>query len=299
MISDADLEMAVPVPKPNKKNPFALGWRWRDGGTTVLPLTQADLLYQEEGDQIATNHGHAEDMRNLYHILSTRTAGKAGVRAFTDHCINFEVEGLGILGPDAILFNGEDREWDKGRGTFPVKSMGARPLYAFEITSPGTRGRDFRERLDQYYRAGVPVYVVIDAAYGGGRRPQGLVAFQAGPDGYERLAPDGGRVWIEVAEVFLSLEDDTIVAHTADGEKVLNMGEMATATAELANQVRQQQKSVDRANKKADAEKKKADTEKKKADTEKKKADTLRTERDELARKAAELEAELRRLRGE
>ena len=62
MISDADLEMAVPVPKPTKKDPFAIGWRWRENGrpsVEPIPLTQADLLDQEEDDQIEPKDAHS------------------------------------------------------------------------------------------------------------------------------------------------------------------------------------------------------------------------------------------------
>lgn len=220
-MTETELEMRAEVPVPTDANPFALGWRWRDGGATVLPLTAADLLWQEEGDQLVTNDYHNDDVRYLCEVLRWRVEGKAGVRVLTDHCINFQVPTLGILGPDVILLNGAPREWDGARGTFPVRDMDARPLYCFEVTSPGTRQRDLRERLDQFFRAGVPGYVVIDAPYGGGRVPQGVVAFQAGPTGYERLpAEPNGRVWIEVAEVWLSLDGGRLVCHTPDGARV-------------------------------------------------------------------------------
>ncbi len=342
MITDEELEMAVPVPVPTAENPHALGWRYRRKGLVVLPLTQADLLWQEEDDQIVTNYNHVADMFYLFDILGRRTKGKSGVRVFSDHCINFQVEGLGILGPDVVMFNGEPRDWDGRRGTFPVKDMGARPLYAFEITSPGSRLRDFRERLDQYYRAGVPVYVVIDAPYGGGRRPQGIVQFQAGPDGYERLPgrPDG-RIWVEVAEVWLGLENgraacflpngewipsgatalqDLSATKTqlaeetqrADTEKARAEAAQASATAEKVRAeaatalAAGEKQRAEAAAGQAAAEKARAEAadaqvaaEKARAEAAAAQAAKEKARADEVARKMAELEAELRRLRGE
>lgn len=335
MISEADLEMAVPVPEPTEANPFALGWRWRDGGLTALPLTQADLLWQEEGDQIVTNDYHRQDMDYLYGVLSWRVMGQGGVRVLSDHCIDFQVEGLGILGPDVVLFNGKERTWDGGRGTFPVKDMEARPLYCFEISSPGTRPRDLRERLDQFFRAHVPVYILIDAPYGGGRRPQGIVAFQAGPDGYERLPPEpDGRVWIEVAEVWISLDGGRLACHTPEGWRIplghlaiRDLVEAEYAREEADERAEAEQARADTEQARADAEQARADAEKKKTERAKKRADAEKAARiaeqarfevaeaariteqaradaesiraDEATARLAALEAELKRLRGE
>jgi Uma2 family endonuclease len=281
MITDEELEMAVPVPIPTAENPYAIGWRYRDEGTVVLPLTQADLLWQEEGDKIPTNYNHVADMFYLFDILGKQTQGKPGVRVFSDHCINFQIEGLGILGPDVIMFNGEPGDWDGKRGTFPVKDMGARPLYAFEITSPSTRPRDLRERLDQYYRAGVPVFVLIDAPYGGGKRPQGIVQFQAGPSGYERLPrrPDG-RIWVEVAEVWVGLENGRVACFLPNGDRVPDgatlLHNLSTARAQLAEETQR-----------ADGEKARAEAVAAQAAAEKERAEAATTRADAAAAQAA------------
>lgn len=284
-MTEPDLEMAVPVPVPTTENPFALGWRCRDGGEVVLPLSAQDLLWQEEGDQIVTSDHHDQDMKYLAEVLRWRVLGKPGLRVFSDHCIDFQAPGLGIIGPDVILLNGEPRPWDGSKGTFPVRDMAARPLYTFEVTSPGTRPRDLKERLDQYYRAGVPVYILIDPPYGGGKRPQDVVAFQAGPTGYERLpARADGRVWVEAAEVWVGLEDTRLVCYLPGGERipdaVSTRGHLAFAHQQLAAARGRAEEAAGR----AEAQRQRADAEKARAD--------------EAARKVAELEAELRRLRG-
>lgn len=300
MIADADLEMAIPEPVPTAENPFALGFRYRDGGETVLPLSREDLLWQEEGDQIVTNHYHDLDMAYLAEVLRWRVHGKPGLRVLSNHCINFQIPGLGIIGPDVVLFNGEPREWDGSRGTFPVKDMAARSLYVFEVTSPGTRSRDFRERLDQYFLAGVPGYVLIDAPYGGGRRPQGITAFQAGPDGYERLpARPDGRVWIEIAEIWIGLEEGRVACYLPDGERisdaVATYGHLAFAQQQLAEE---RERAV-QAKAQAEEEALRAAQEKARAEEEARRAAQEKARADAAEQRIRELEAELRRLRGE
>jgi Uma2 family endonuclease len=129
-------------------------------------------------------------MRATSSRTTERIRGKAGVRVFGDHLIDFGVEGMPYLGRDVIVLNGEPREWDPNRGVFPVKEMAARPLFVVELTSPTTRRRDLTEKPGLFYRAGVSMLVLVDLPYGGGKRPNGIVAYQAGPTGYEELPPE-------------------------------------------------------------------------------------------------------------
>lgn len=269
-----DLEMAVPPPVPTADDPFALGWRYTTGDNTEwrVPLTEEDLLYPQEADFVVNNEAHVDDLRYLVAVFRERVAGREGLRVLGDHMVDFEVPGLRILGPDVILFNGEARDWDRTRAVFPVKEMGARPLIAVEITSPTTRRNDLTAKPELFYRAGVPLFVLVDLPYGGGKRPSGITAFQAGPTEYEALPPEAdGRVWLEVVEVFLKAENNRVVCYTPDGQRIEDDAELRKSLA---------------------AEKARAEQEKARADAEKARAD-------EAARKLADLEAELKRLRGD
>ncbi|MBA4064565.1 MAG: hypothetical protein C0501_12805 [Isosphaera sp.] len=269
-----DLEMAVPEPVPTPDDPFALGWRHTPDGSADwrVPLTEDDLLYPQEGDFVVNNAAHDDDRRYLVTVFRERVAGREGLRVFGDHLIDFGVPGLPNLGPDVILLNSEPREWDRHRAVFPVTDMAARPLVVVELTSPTTRKKDLTEKPGLFYRAGVPLLVLIDLRYGGGKRPGGIAAFQAGPSGYEVLPtePDG-RVWVEVVDVFLAAENDQVVCYDPDGNRIENY-----------HGLRAQR----------DEERRRAEAEKARADAEKQRAD-------ETARKIADLEAELKRLRGD
>lgn len=220
-----DLEMAIPPPVPTAENPFALGWRYTGltgGDDWRRPLTEYDLVFPEEGDFVVNNLAHEDNRQYLAAVLRQRIAGRPGLRVFSDHLIDFQHPAVPkALGPDVILLNGEEREWDPNVGVFPVVDMGARPLITFEITSPSTRRVDVIEKMEKFHLVGVPVYVLIDLSAGGARRPLGIVAYQAGPTEYEALPPEpDGRVWLEVVEVFLAEENNRVVCYDLDGVRI-------------------------------------------------------------------------------
>ena len=284
-----DLEMAIPEPVPTAADPFARGWRYTNGRGEEgrVPLTEDDLLYPQEDDFVVNNQAHHDDRDYLMAVFKARVEGRPGLRVLGDHLINFQTPAVKKnLGPDVILFNGEPRAWNPKKAVFPVKTMKARPTLVIEITSPTTRRKDLTDKPKLFFAAGVPVFVLIDLPYGGGKHPGGIVAFQAGHDGYEPLpAEPDDRVWLEVVEIFLAAEDERVVCYDRDGRRIEDyLGLARTATAAQAEAV---------------AEKARADREKARAKREKSRADAEKARADAAARKMADLEAELRRLRGE
>lgn len=258
-----DLAMAIPQPKPSKKDPFALGWRYIKG--EQVPLTEEDLVYPMEGDFVVNNHAHHLDREYLRAVFQARIADRPGLRVLGDHLINFENPALRKnLGPDIIVLNGEPLPWNPKRGVFPVKRMKARPLFVVEITSPTTRRKDITIKPGLYYKVGVPMFVLIDLEYGGGKHPSGITAFQAGPEEYEPLPLENGRVWLEVVEVYLAAENDRVVCFDPSGKRLEDYTGVTREAAEATEKAKREQKRAD------DAE-----------------------------RKIREMEAELRRLRGE
>ena len=279
-----DLEMAEPEPVPTEENPFALGWRYTKGRSKGqdwrVPLTEDDLVYPQEDDFVVNNEAHHDDRGYLIEVFKDRIAGKPGLRVLGDHLIDFEHPAVKkYLGPDVIVFNGEPRTWNRKKAVFPVKRMKARPLFAIEITSPTTRKKDLTTKPKVFYTVGIPLYVLIDLSYGGGRNPHGIIAFQAGPTEYEPLPKEAnGRVWLEVVEVFLAVENDRVVCYDRDGQRIPD-------NAEVRQKAREARARAEAAEALVVAEKARADTEKARAN--------------ESARKLAELEAEICRVRGE
>jgi Uma2 family endonuclease len=298
-----DLEMAVPPPVPTADDPFALGWRYTtdDNPEWRVPLTEEDLLYPQEADFVVNNQALNDDLWYLVAAFRERVAGREGLRVLGDHMVDFEVPGLRILGPDVTVLNGEARAWDRGRAVFPVKEMGARPLIAVEITSPTTRRNDLTAKPKLFYRAGVPLYVLIDLPYGGGKRPSGITVFQAGPTEYEPLPPEpDGRVWLEVVELFLKVENNRVVCDTPEGQRIEDDAEVRKSVASERARAEQEKQRADEAEAAASAEKARADEAEALATAEKARADGAKATADaEKARADAELGAELKRLRGD
>ena len=73
------------------------------------------------------------------------------------------------------------------------------------MTSPGTRRNDVVTKVDEYYRADVPLYVIVDVRYRHGRRTHvQLIGYRHGPSGYEKMALDErGWLWLEEVGVWI------------------------------------------------------------------------------------------------
>lgn len=142
-----------------------------------------------------------------------------------------------------------------------------------EFTSPDTRPNAFGIKKEIYHRAGVTVYVIIDPASPGKRRPMSLVGFQDTPRGYEPIRlDDQGRLWVELLAVWLRISEDRVIC--IDGETGEEIGD-------YHDQVRGRQ-----------AERARAEAERARAEAE------IRARVDLEARVRA-MEEEIRKLRGE
>jgi hypothetical protein len=273
-------------------DPYRIGCRYIKRGKRydMVPLTEEDLLYPQEGDQIVQNDLHACDVVYLTQSFRARAANQRSIRILSDHCIDFQIDGLQPLGPDITVLNGEPREWDRRKGTFPVVDMKARPLFVMEITSPNTRRKDFNEKLDLYYRAGVPLYIIVDAPYGGSKKPRGIVPYQAGPDKFELLAVDAnGRFTLDIFDLTLSIVDGHILCVDADGVPI---GDYLQIVAELDREKTR----ADNAEALAQREKLYAEQEKARAEQEKARAEQERLYAAQEKARAEAAEARIREL---
>lgn len=196
-------------PKPARRrrgddDPFRLGWRYLqvqrpDGSLDVeqVPLTLEDVLHPEEGDFHVLTDGHWRDCFYVFGILQARLADVPGAIVLGDCRVAWDVPGLRPLGPDIAVFRNVKRHIDWG--TFDVAEEGAEPVLVVEVTSPDTRVNDVGPKVDYYFRAGVPLYLIADAKkVRGGKRRLQLIGYRAGPDGYLPWEPgDQGRLVIE------------------------------------------------------------------------------------------------------
>jgi Uma2 family endonuclease len=225
-------------------DPYRFGWRrakpgLRNGKADAdgyIPLTPVDLLHPQEHDEIPETTWHERDRGYLANALRLQMGDRPGMRVLSDCLVSWRVRGLRRHGPDISFFERlRDPGWQGG--LFRVAKQGARPVLVIEIVSPDAWDKDARDndvvtKVDHYYRAGVPLYVIIDQKEAGG--PRELIGYRHGRHGYVRMKPDAqGRLLLEPVGLLLGMRDNWAVCYDARrGEEIPDMAGMARARQE-------------------------------------------------------------------
>ena len=109
------------------------------------------------------------------------------------------------------------RNWS----TFEVAVERARPALIIEIVSPDARENDVVIKVEQYARAGVAQYVIVDDTGRGGVRRLRLLDYRLEGTVYRLQAPDAdGRVHLAIADVWLGIRRDHVVCYDAAGREI-------------------------------------------------------------------------------
>ncbi len=321
------VEPQVQPTRPTDADPWYYGWRYvtqiEPDGTeksVQVPLTEEDVLHPQEGDFIVNNDDHANDCFFLKGVLDAHLSGRSGVHVFFDHRMDWGVEGIKAHGPDFAVVDGFPDDWDGQRGTFYLSEYGARTLLALEVTSPATRRGDLTAKVDEYYRAGIPYYVIVDRQNEDGEKPR-LLAYRRGVDGYVVVEPDG-EGWLSLGSIglWIRFEDGRLVCRDASGRHLLEPAEAinAVADAETRAEAAEEQALVEaQARQRAEAQAR-AEMQARRLETQAREAAEVRAQSEALARQAAEaraqtealarqaaearilqMEAEMNRLRGQ
>lgn len=203
---------------------FPYGWRYvrrtlPEGGVVSerVPLTRADLLHPQEGDQVTHNDLHQRICLYLYNVLCGLVAHMADAVVLQDVRIAWDSPDLAPHGPDVMVIFGvrERKHWS----TFDVAAEGVRPALIIEVTSPETRSIDLIDKLEEYDLAGVPLYIIIDLVQRRGIITPRLLGYRQTPTIYEVLTPDAnGRLWIEPLGIWLGLDPQSMLAVCYDSE---------------------------------------------------------------------------------
>lgn len=220
---------------PPRKDPFRYGWRYvrrvhPDGSKTFdrVPLALEDVLHPQVGDFHVLTDEHNDDCAYLKYALRKQLARKAMV--LSDHRIAWDAPGIEPHGPDiAVIFGIRKRK--RPGPTFNVAVEGVRPKLIIEVTSQGTRRNDVVIKVDEYYRAGVPLYVIVDVQRRRGQRTGlQLIGYRRGRSGYEQIPLDErGWLWLEELGVWIGTEGTRVVCYDRRGRKILDYAELADA----------------------------------------------------------------------
>ncbi|HTU91249.1 MAG TPA: Uma2 family endonuclease [Gemmataceae bacterium] len=221
-------------------NPFRFGWRdvhqiGPDGSKqwTQVPLTQEEALHPQEGDHISENRQQEIDRRYLTSVLEWRLSGNPQALVLSDCLINWGVPGLGNHSPDISIFDNVNDPEHRNWGTFRVAVEDARCILVMEIVSPDAHDRRVRDndvviKVREYYRAGVPLYFIVDQERGD--CPRQVIGYRRGARKYLRMRPDRqGRLLLAPVGLLLGLRDERAVCWDADTEE--EIGNL-TATAQ-------------------------------------------------------------------
>jgi Uma2 family endonuclease len=233
------------LPPPD---PFRFGWReiqqiGPDGSKqwVRVPLTPEDLLHPKKGYQILENTQQERDRGYLAAVLRYRLSSNPRALVLSDCLVDWGIPDLGNHSPDISVFDNVNDPEHRNWGTFRVADEGARPVLVMEIVSPDAHDRRVRDndvviKVREYYRAGVPLYVIVDQEREG--RPRQVIGYRRGVRKYLRIRPDRqGRLLLEPVRLLLGLKDERAVCWDADtGEEVGDLKAQAQArrTAEAA-----------------------------------------------------------------
>jgi Uma2 family endonuclease len=223
-------------PMPPTADPFFYGWRdvYRDlpDGHRVweqIPLTEEDVLHPQEGDHIVQNSAHNRDCAYLKEVLAERLASDSGALVFQDMGVEWDRPELRHHSPDISVILGV-RERKPYYSMFVVATEGVRPALIVEVTSPSTRNVDFNEKFQAYHRADVPLYVIVDR--NPPDAPPRLIGYRHMPEGYAEFLPDDrGRLWLEPVRLWLGVQGDHVVCYDETGRE---LGDYTQISRELA-----------------------------------------------------------------
>jgi colicin import membrane protein len=230
---------------PEKDDPWRLGWRYLpekglNGKTQYkqVPLTEDDLLHPQEEDFIVNNGVHDDICTYLRNALFAHFASRPGVVVLHDYRVNWGVKGVQPLGPDFSVFDNVHTTWDRRRGTFYVAKLKARPLLAIEVTSQSTRNVDLDEKVDLFFRAGIPYYAIVDP------RPLPGESWEIRLMGYRLEAEkrraylrdrldDRGRLFLDTVSLWLAPEGEALSCYDETGRRLMDHVEAVQAVEQI------------------------------------------------------------------
>jgi colicin import membrane protein len=193
------------------KASFAYGYRYvrrrgPDGRLKLkrVPLTLRDVLHPREGDCHLPGDPHTDDCTYLRVVLKCQYADQPSVAILSDCGIYWDDPDLKHNNPDLAVIFGVSGQ--KVWMTFQVAEEKVRPILIVEITSRKTRVLDVETKVQQYARAGVLYYVIVDRRRKQGRRYIKLIAYRLDQGVYQRIElEDPNRVWLEPVGLWLTV----------------------------------------------------------------------------------------------
>lgn len=260
-----------------KQDPFYLGWRDElrplpngDYYLERVPLTLEDILHPQEEDFRVHSRNHQRFCMYLYDVFSARLAADPQAIVLHDVRVAWDEPEIKPHGPDiAVIFGVQERlDWS----TFAAQEEGTKPTLVVEVTSPKTRQVDLIRKVDEYEQAGLLYYLIVDTHQRKGKAVRRLLGYHLTEEGYVTMTPDErGWLWLPPLQVWLGIENNEPRCYDEAGVPLGDYIEVSAARVEAEAKARE-----------AEAQ-----------------AAAEAQARAEAEARIRQLEAELRRLRGE
>ena len=291
----ADQRQADAISAPKKKDPYRYGWReiprTLPNGQKIyerVPLTLEDIVHPQVGDFRMQSAEHEQICTYLRTLLRERLANAPTTIVLGDVLVAWATREMRGHGPDvAIIFNVQQQQnWS----TFYEANEGTKPSLIIEVTSPSTYSVDLETKLEHYARVGVEWYVIVDIVIRRDMPSKRLLGYQLTEDGYKQFEPnEKGWLWLVPVNLWLGWHGEHIACYDAAGNLVETGDRRVAEVQSRATAAEQRADDADQARVAAEQRANDADQ-----------ARVVAEQRaDDEARARQQLEAELRRLRGE
>ena len=300
-------EFADPLPAdaisaPKKKDPYRYGWReiprTLPNGQQIyerIPLTLEDIIHPQVGDFRMQSARHEQICTYLRILFRERFANAPTTIVLGDVLVDWATDDMRGHGPDvAIIFNVQQKQnWS----TFHEADEGTKPSLIIEVTSPSTYSVDLETKVEHYAKVGVEWYVIVDIVIRRDMPSKRLLGYQLTEAGYKRFEPnEKGWLWLAPVNLWLGWRGEDIACYDEAGNWV-EVGNSRVAEAQSRATVEAQR--ADDAEQRADDESQARAAAEQRADDESQARAAAEQRADDADRARQQLEAELRRLRGE
>ncbi len=191
---------------------------------TYLPLTQADFLDPQLGDQMIQSGNHYRQVHALFDRFDARYLNDVTTAVMSDVKMLWGIPGLQEPAPDiAVIPNITTK--DQPHSSFSVVREGTRPCLVIEVVSPKYPGDD-TTKVDIYEQAGIAEYFIVDPLSDDEAEPIEIIGYHLVGSDYQEIQPDAqGRLFSATTDIWFSVSDDgreLILTDGTTGELLLD-----------------------------------------------------------------------------
>lgn len=211
------------------EEPF-YGWRYKrwvkpDGsiGDEMVPLRFIDLIYPQEGDQVAEGPCHADVCLRLSNYVRERLENDPDRYAMFNVLIDFSLTDVRPLAPDIIIINGPKPPITPTTGLIHLMGDEGETELMIEVIAKTTRRAEIGPKVRRSYATGVKRLIHIDTyAWSRRQRERELVLrdFRRTETGFKPMNDDPRRVWVDTLNCWIVIEGDQVVLRDQAGELI-------------------------------------------------------------------------------